>query len=80
LSNKVLANGKIGFGVTAVDDNVSGNSNGVYKIEAFKWKPSFGYQFDSYSFDEMRYINALIDYSKYKRRIKGAEIIHDQSL
>jgi hypothetical protein len=58
LSNKVLANGKIGFGVTAVDyDNVSGNRNGVYKIEAFfKWKPSFGYQFDSYSFDEMRYI------------------------
>jgi hypothetical protein len=36
LSNKVLANGKIGFGVTAVDyDNVSGNRNGVYKIEAF---------------------------------------------
>jgi hypothetical protein len=36
LSNKVLANGKIGFGITAVDyDNVSGNRNGVYKIEAF---------------------------------------------
>jgi murein DD-endopeptidase MepM/ murein hydrolase activator NlpD len=69
LSNKVLANGKIGFGVTAVDyDNVSGNRNGVYKIEAFlNGKPSFGYQFDSYSFDEMRYINALIDYSKYKK-------------
>jgi murein DD-endopeptidase MepM/ murein hydrolase activator NlpD len=69
LSNKVSANGKIGFGVTAVDyDNVSGNRNGAYKIEAFlNGKPSFGYQFDSYSFDEMRYINALIDYSKYKK-------------
>jgi murein DD-endopeptidase MepM/ murein hydrolase activator NlpD len=69
LSNKVSANGKIGFGVSAVDyDNVSGNRNGAYKIEAFlNGKPSFGYQFDSYSFDEMRYINALIDYSKYKK-------------
>jgi hypothetical protein len=44
--------------VTAVDyDNVSGNRNGVYKIEAFfKWKPSLAIN-DSYSFDEMRYIN-----------------------
>jgi hypothetical protein len=69
LSNKVSANGKIGFGVTAVDyDNVSGNRNGAYKIEAFlNGKHSFGYQFDTYSFDEMRYINALVDYSKYKK-------------
>lgn len=69
LSNKVSANGKIGFGVTAVDtDNVSGNRNGAYKIQTFlNGKPSFGYQFDTYSFDEMRYINALIDYSKYKK-------------
>jgi hypothetical protein len=29
-------------------------------------KPNFGYQLDTYSFDEMRYINALIDYKKYK--------------
>ncbi len=69
LSNKVSANGKIGFGVTAVDyDNVSGNKNGAYKIQAFlNGKPSFGYQFDTYSFDEMRYINALVDYPRYKK-------------
>jgi murein DD-endopeptidase MepM/ murein hydrolase activator NlpD len=69
LSNKVLSNGKIGFGVTAVDyDNISGNKNGVYKVQAFlNGKPSFGYQFDTYSFDEMRYINALIDYPRYKK-------------
>jgi hypothetical protein len=30
LANKVVANGKIGFGITAVDyDNVSGNRNGI---------------------------------------------------
>jgi hypothetical protein len=69
LSNRVTANGKIGFGITAVDyDNVSGNRNGAYKIQAFlNGKPSFGYQFDTYSFDEMRYVNALLDYSKYKK-------------
>jgi hypothetical protein len=31
----------------------------------FEWK-NFGYQLDTYSFDEMRYINALIDYPRYK--------------
>jgi hypothetical protein len=69
LSEKVVANGKIGFGITAFDyDDVSFNKNGVFKIQSFyNGKPSFGYQFDTYSFDDMRYINALIDYSKYKK-------------
>ncbi|MEZ7503711.1 M23 family metallopeptidase [Flavobacterium sp. Arc2] len=68
LANKVVANGKIGFGITAVDyDNVSGNRNGIYKVQTYlNGKPNFGYQFDTYSFDEMRYINALIDYPRYK--------------
>lgn len=69
LSTKVSANGRIGFGVTAVDyDNVSYNKNGVYKVQSFlNGKPNFGYQFDTYSFDDMRYVNALVDYSKYKK-------------
>jgi murein DD-endopeptidase MepM/ murein hydrolase activator NlpD len=68
LANKVVSNGKIGFGITAVDyDNVSGNRNGIYKLQTYlNGKPNFGYQLDTYSFDEMRYVNALIDYSKYK--------------
>ena len=69
LANKVVANGKIGFGITAVDyDNVSFNKNGAYKVQSY-WngKANFGYQFDTYAFDEMRYINALVDYSKYKK-------------
>ncbi|WP_291101775.1 MULTISPECIES: M23 family metallopeptidase [unclassified Flavobacterium] len=69
LSDKVVANGKIGFGITTFDyDDVSFNKNGVYKVQSFyNGTPNFGYQFDTYSFDEMRYVNALIDYSKYKK-------------
>ncbi|WP_369765546.1 M23 family metallopeptidase [Flavobacterium sp. WC2429] len=69
LANKVVANGKIGFGVTADDyDNVSFNKNGIYKVQTYlNGKPTFGYQFDTYSFDEMRYVNALIDYPRYKK-------------
>jgi hypothetical protein len=43
-----------------------GNRNGIYKLQTYlNGKPNFGYQLDTY-FDEMRYINALIDYKKYK--------------
>ncbi|KDN54274.1 M23 family metallopeptidase [Flavobacterium seoulense] len=69
LANKVLANGNIGFGITADDyDNNSFNKNGVYKVQSYlNGKAAFGYQFDTYAFDEMRYVNALIDYSRYKK-------------
>jgi hypothetical protein len=67
-----VSNGKIGFGITAVDDNDSGNRNGIYKLQTYlNGKPNFGYQLDTYSFDEMRYINALIDYKNIKRLHKG---------
>ncbi|MES2574102.1 MAG: M23 family metallopeptidase [Bacteroidota bacterium] len=68
LADPVLANGKIGFGINAFDyDDVSFNKNGVYKVQSFyNGVFNFGYQFDTYSFDEMRYINALIDYPRYK--------------
>lgn len=69
LSDKVVANGKIGFGIDTYDyDNVSYNKNGVFNVQTFEnGTPNFSYQFNTYSFDEMRYINALIDYSKYKK-------------
>lgn len=69
LASKVLSNGKIGFGITADDyDNNSFNKNGVYRVQSYlNGKAAFGYQFDTYSFDEMRYINALIDYSRYRK-------------
>ena len=69
LADKVVSNGKIGFGINTFDyDDVSFNKNGVFDIETFyNGIPNFGYQFNTYSFDEMRYVNALIDYSRYKK-------------
>ena len=69
LADKVVANGEIGFGIIADDyDDVSVNKNGVYSVHSFlNGQPRFGYQFDTYSFDDMRYVNALIDYAKYKK-------------
>lgn len=69
LASKVKANGKIGFGITAVDfDDVSANRNGVYNVSTFfNGNQNYNYQFNTYSFDEMRYINALIDYPRYKK-------------
>lgn len=65
---KINATGRIGFGVVVQDyDNVSWNTNGAYKIEAsLNGKLSFGYQFDTFAFDESKYVNALIDYKMYK--------------
>lgn len=69
MADKVRTNGKIGFAITAFDyDDVSFNKNGVFDVNlSCNGKSVFGYQFNTYSFDEMRYVNALIDYSFYKK-------------
>ncbi|TPG37927.1 M23 family metallopeptidase [Flavobacterium pectinovorum] len=69
LASKVKANGKIGFGIVAVDyDDVSFNKNGVFNVSTFfNGNQNYNYQFNTYSFDEMRYVNALVDYGKYKK-------------
>jgi hypothetical protein len=69
LSDKVITNGKIGFGINTFDyDDISFSQNGVYQVQAYyNGLPNFGYQFDTYSFDEMRYVNAFIDYPRYKK-------------
>ncbi|MBF4473555.1 M23 family metallopeptidase [Flavobacterium sp. HJJ] len=69
LADKVSANGKIGFGIATFDyDDVSFNKNGVFNVDlSNNGKSIFGYQFNTYAFDEMRYVNALIDYSFYKK-------------
>ena len=68
LSDIVFAKGKIGFGVNSFDtDDVSYNNNGVFKTQLFSNdKVVFGYTFNEMAFDETRYINTFIDYSKYK--------------
>ena len=69
IAEKILASGTIGFGITTIDlDNVSWNANGIYSVHTFlNGKQFFGYQFDTFSFDETRYVNALIDFSRYKK-------------
>ena len=69
ISEKIKAKGQIGFGILCSDlDNVSYNNNGIYQVKAMSnGIPSFGYKFDSFTFDEGRYVNALIDFLRYKR-------------
>ena len=69
LADKVVASGKIGFGIIAGDyDDVSFNNNGVYKANiSANGKIIFGYEFDKTIFDEAKYINAFIDYERYKK-------------
>lgn len=69
VSEKVSAKGKIGFGIIASDlDDVSYNPNGVYKTKLTNnGKDIFGYEFDEMVFDEGRYVNAFIDYERYKK-------------
>jgi hypothetical protein len=78
LVEKIHATGTIGFGVVIQDyDNVSWNSNGVYKVQSYlNGAPAFGYQFDSFAFDESRYINALIDYETYKKERKRIQLFY----
>ncbi|MFT6749046.1 MAG: hypothetical protein ACJAQ1_000976 [Flavobacterium sp.] len=69
IAEKVAATGKIGFGIATFDyDDVSFNRNGTYKTKLIEnGKTIFGYEFDKMSFDEGRYINAFIDYERYRR-------------
>lgn len=68
IAEKILAKGQIGFGLMTGDyDNVSYNYNGVFSVQAYNnGSPSFGYEFSQLSFDEGRFINALIDFQRYK--------------
>lgn len=68
IAEKVSAMGTIGFGIICSDfDNVSYNNNGIFKLQSYcNGSPNFGYQFDTLAFDEGRYVNALIDYPRYR--------------
>ncbi len=68
LAEKVSAKGRIGFGIAGYDsDSNTNNPNGIYQVNSFlNGNPSFGYTFSTFHFDETRYVNALIDYPRYK--------------
>ena len=68
LATKVLTNGKVGFGINAYDYCTNPyNKNGLYKVNAYlNGVLYYEYDFETFSFDESRYINNLIDYERYK--------------
>ncbi|AWA31290.1 M23 family peptidase [Flavobacterium magnum] len=68
IADKILVNGKVGFGISAYDLTDSNyTKSGAYEIETFNnGNPVFGYRFDTFAFDEGRYVNALLDYPRLK--------------
>ena len=67
LGTKVQANGRIGFGINAYDFCTNAyNKNGLYKVKAYlNGVLQYQYGFDSFAFDESRYINNFIDYERF---------------
>lgn len=60
-------NGNIAFGISVIDQaNSANNKNGPYSIELYANDTlAFSIISDKFSYDETRYINSLIDYSRY---------------
>jgi murein DD-endopeptidase MepM/ murein hydrolase activator NlpD len=67
LSTKVKANGRIAFGINAYDYCTNAyNKNGLYKVKAYlNGALQYQYGFDTFAFDESRYINNFIDYERF---------------
>ncbi|KOS06200.1 peptidase M23 [Flavobacterium akiainvivens] len=66
-AGNIQAKGTIGFGLNATDKSTGSTpNNGIYKVETFfGGSPYFSYTFDTFAFDESRYINNFIDYPRY---------------
>ena len=64
---EIKANGTVNFGISLYDQaDDSHNKCGVYSIELFADnRLIYKVLFDTYSYDETRYINSLIDYKKF---------------
>lgn len=67
LADKIDASGSIGLGVETYDQlDMAYNKNGAYKVcTTVNGTLNFEYDFKTFSFDESRYINTLIDYPTY---------------
>ncbi|KAB8152921.1 peptidoglycan DD-metalloendopeptidase family protein [Kordia sp. TARA_039_SRF] len=68
IASKVYASGEIGFGINSYDrQDLAFNKNGVYQVESYvDGVKNFSYTFNKFAFSESRYINALIDYARFK--------------
>ncbi len=68
--NVVYGNGKIAFGICTYDQvGTSTNKNGPYLYELYLDDVlAFQVEADSFSYDEPRYVNSLLDYRHYKQK------------
>jgi len=68
-TNSVKVSGSVYVGFSAYDRlDLTANRNGIYKVESYvNGLKNFGYQLETFSFLESRYLNSLIDYAYYKR-------------
>ncbi len=81
----IHVSGKIAFGVQTYDlGNNNGNKNGIYSVEMFVDSVlQYSHKMQTFSFNETRYINALIDYPEYidnKIRIQKTQIVPNNKL
>lgn len=75
ISESIEAFGIIGFAIETNDrQSLSANKNGVFKIQSFlNGNRNFELDFTTFSFDESRHINRLIDYEIYKTKKKRVQ-------
>ncbi|MDP2088145.1 MAG: M23 family metallopeptidase [Flavobacteriaceae bacterium] len=78
-TEKIAVSGNIGIGINVIDLlNDAKNENGIYTLELYVNGQLFHQQiFNSFSYDETKYLNLLIDYERYmttKKRIQKAFI------
>ncbi|MFT3682504.1 MAG: M23 family metallopeptidase [Ferruginibacter sp.] len=73
-----ISTSKVSFAITAFDQYTgSTNQNGIYEADLYhNDQPVVGFQLDSISYDETRYLNAHID---YKLRIGGGPFVQHLS-
>lgn len=67
VADTIKAKGVIGFGVNATDKSTGSTpNNGIYKAELIcNNNPYFSCEFNTFAFDESRYVNNYIDYERY---------------
>lgn len=67
LADKIAAKGKVGFSISTSDKSTGSlGNNGIFKVQTFfNGSPYFNYAFNTFAFDESRYVNNFIDYPRY---------------
>lgn len=81
VAESIRAYGKIGFGISAYDQqNGASNKNGTYQIKTkFNGETQFTVLFNKFSFDETRYLNRYIDYHYFETNKSRVQKLFRQS-